>query len=499
MQLRLAAAAIAIGLLAAPGWAPARALSCAHTDVVFYTTDTSRLAMELSNAASACADYFLSVGPTATGAPRGGAPIMALRALGSHFHALAEIRINAWSAYATTNGWFAAGVEVRREMKAAGYDPSLGDAWAVNEVGAPSGTQLGVDMLHNAGTARQDFRDFVRGLYTGDDNVAEPGVVFAADPLQVTGDLADYKGSLQGWYADEPFWTDMKRYVRFWAQETYADARSWGVDGATLGQRVAYLNDYFLHGLRLATQSGAAARTFFASAYLPLGNASYRWPAPDTSTGIGFGSTDVDIATMQAFVSAQVYALRSSTPARFGFAVVPKTASPSDAVAVEDRAAAAIQSSESGAAGVCGADGAACAASVAGAQFNDAWKTFANTLEGSRATVRAGYGVRVTFATVTGRGVTYAATGPVKGAAPKDLRRRPGTLAYTISTTAVHAGATTVCLPIAAAAYRVYTPKLFRLGGRGWIALRSLRGGASVCGATPSLGSFAVFAKAKRS
>ena len=43
----------------------------------------------------------------------------------------------------------------------------------------------------------------------------------------------------------------MKLYVRFWAQEAYADAHAWGVAGWSLEERSAYLNDYFLHGSRL--------------------------------------------------------------------------------------------------------------------------------------------------------------------------------------------------------------------------------------------------------
>jgi len=100
----------------------------------------------------------------------------------------------------------------------------------------------------------------------------------------------------------------MRRSVLFWAQETYADARTWGVDGSTLTQRSAYLNDYFLHGVRLAAAGDGrteAARAFFAAAYTPIANASYRWPNPDPTSGIGFGSTDTGLAELQSFVSRQ--------------------------------------------------------------------------------------------------------------------------------------------------------------------------------------------------
>ena len=113
-------------------------------------------------------------------------------------------------------------------MALAGYDASLGDSWAINEVGAPTTAQMGIDVLRNVGTARQDLRDFVRGLHTGS-GTPSAGLVFAADPLQVTDDLAAYKQELLSWYRDAPFWDEIGRYVRFWAQETYADARGWGV------------------------------------------------------------------------------------------------------------------------------------------------------------------------------------------------------------------------------------------------------------------------------
>jgi hypothetical protein len=424
-----------------------------------------------------------------------------LHALGPRFHALAEIRLNAWSGYAAANGWSAAGVEVRREMKAAGYDPSLGDMWAVNEVGQPSGTPMGIDVMNGTGTSRQDFRDFVHGLYTGDGDVPSSGVVFAADPLQVTADPSAYGRTLLDWYRDAAFWQDMSSSVRFWAQETYADARSWGVDGATLDQRTAYLEDYFLHGVRQAANGGSfdtrVARRFLAQAYMPLGNASYRWPAPDTSTGIGFGSTDVDPSTMQSFVSSQLYALRSSSPTRFGFAVVPKSAAATDALGVEDRLAASIQGSESGASGACGTDGTWCSGSVPGASFNDAWKAFANTREGSSVKVVLEPSTTVVFATVTARGSTQVDDWPVVGLAPRGYRLVPGALAHDIETTATYTGPVRVCL---ARPRGRSTLRVFRSRAHGWVALKPAPAvnGRTVCGTATAVGTFAAFARLKR-
>jgi hypothetical protein len=433
---------------------------------------------------------------TPSGAPRGGAPITAIRAAGRQFHALAEIRLPLWTPYATANGWYAAGVEVRREMRLAGYDASLGDTWAINEVGEPSNTAMGVAVAKGSGSARQDLREFVSGLYTGDDNVASAGLVFAADPLQVTADLSQYTQDLRAWYSDSAFWNDLSNHVRFWAQETYADARAWGVAGSTLEKRSAYLNDYFLHGSRLAAGgdgSTDAARSFFAQAYTPIANAAFRQPVPDLSTGIGFGYTDIGLVGMQNFLSTEAYALRSSTGNRMGFAVIPRSATPVETLTVEDRLAAAIKGSENDPHGACGATGEWCDSTVADATFNDAWKSFANTLEGADVAVQVG-AVKVTFATVTARGATQV-TAPALPPAPPPHTVLPPTAAYDIATTARFAAPVTVCLPYDAAANIGYAPHLFALTAGEWIDVTTSSDAAEVCGTAGSLGIFAVFAE----
>jgi hypothetical protein len=383
------AAALACAAFA-PG-AGAGEAGCRHSDVVFYTSDTARLATELGKAVAPCTDYYLSITPSGTGGPRGGIPITTIRSLGSRFHAMAEIQLNNkhWTDFAASNGWYATGVEARVEMAAAGYDVTLGDGWALNEVGEPSNTGMAVDVIKDGDAARQHVEDFVRGLYTGPDGTPDPGLVFAADPLQVTTELGQYKQDLLSWYEDSSFWNAMSQYVRFWAQETYADARLWGVAGSTLDQRAGYLLDYFLHGSRLVAVAGgstSAASAFFANAYTPLANASYRYPFPDTTTGIGFGYTDIGLTSMQHFIATQTYAERlaaGSYPAgdRLGFAVVPSPTkvlpvTATDTLTVEDRVAAAVQGSASMPVGACGASGEWCDSSVDGAGFSDAWKTF---------------------------------------------------------------------------------------------------------------------------
>jgi len=334
--ITLLAVGVAVVAAAGPSSA-ARTTVCRHADVVFYSTDSVRLAQRLHANPSACADYYISVTPAADGiSPRANvAPT--IRANGSH--AMPELRLPGWAAWVATNGktWFDAGVEARVRMQTAGFDVSKGDTWALNEVGSPSNTKLGVDVFTNAGTARADMREFVRGLYTGAAGMApSPGLVFVADPLQMSSDLAQYKTQLQDWYADSAFWSDMSRYVRFWGQETYADARAWGVADSGLATRGDHLDDYFQYANLLA-QAGPgsvnAARSFLQAAYTPIGNAAFPQPAPEANPGgIGFGYTAISPTSMQNFVSTQIYALRafhaagaSTAGDQFGFAWVPNT------------------------------------------------------------------------------------------------------------------------------------------------------------------------------
>lgn len=490
--MALLVATLATGA-AAPG---ATGDSCRHTDVVFYTTDTVRLATELAKFKAPCTDYYLSITPTGVGGPRGGPPITAIRNAGPQFHAMAEVRLNVWSAYASTHGWYAAGVEVRRQMRAAGYDATRGDTWALNEVGAPSGTPLGVDVLKDVGTAREDVADFIHGLHDGEDGIQSRGLVFAAEPLHVTVDLTQYEEELESWYADATFWNNMAEHVKFWAQETYADARTWGVADASLAQRAAYLNDYFLHGIRLAQKNRertAAARSFLADTYTPVGNASFRHDVPNMTTGIGFGYTNVGLPGMLSFIAAQTYALRSTTSDRFGYAVVPRLATPAETTAVEDRVGEAILASAEAAEGACGAGGEWCEGSVADSAFNDAWKTFANTLEGSAVAVDVAADVSVQFAAVTGRGSTWAESSPV-GPAPPRHRAFPGGLAYDVQTSALYAGPVEICVGYDPQAYAGYAPRLFRMTSAGWADVTTSTAAAAVCGSADALGSFAVFA-----
>jgi hypothetical protein len=110
-------------------------------------------------------------------------------------------------------------------MAAAGYDVTVGDIWGLNE--------LITSVRAGTGTARQNARDLIRGLYLGDGSGPPvQGVVWTPGIGQSTGDLTTvYKPNLKSWFTDSAFWADVGPAVRFWSQEVYGDVRRWAVPG----------------------------------------------------------------------------------------------------------------------------------------------------------------------------------------------------------------------------------------------------------------------------
>jgi hypothetical protein len=317
---------------------------------IFYAqTDWLRLATRLAAQPSPCAQYYVSIPPLAAAKTtlRNGEAAK-IRALGPSFHALAEINYSGWNQWvAAGNGsWFDAGVEARKRMAAAGFDVAAGDTWAVNEFS--SAVRVGT------GAARQNARDLVRGLFTGDGSVAQAkGVVFIVGVGQSATDTTLYQTNLQNWFGDTAFWADMSSYVSDWSQEVYPDWRKVAVPGTTPQQRRDPLNDYLQHELNLARVAPPAiepARTFVQQAYSPLAGAAWSW---DT----GYGWTAIPYDQMQSFVSEQVYALRNYTATQglaqdhWGFAWAPRNAGlasgdfASQSGLILDRLAAAIRDS----------------------------------------------------------------------------------------------------------------------------------------------------------
>ncbi len=284
--------------------------------LVFYApTDWLRLATKLAANQAPCAQYYVSIPPLAADKTnfRPDQP-WRIRALGTNFHAVAEISYNGWGSWVAENGasWYAAGVEARSRMAAQGFDVAAGDTWAMNE--SSSAVRTGT------GAARQNLRDLVRGLYdAGGKGPSVKGAVFVVGVGQPATNLSTYKGTLQKWYADSAFWGDMAAYVSDWSQELYGDIRNYAVPGASLDTRRDQLNAWLQHPLtlvRAGPEDVATARSFLQAAYSPIANAA--WPY---ASGAGFGWTDVPFDQMQDYVSSPPKAARSRTASRLRFTI----------------------------------------------------------------------------------------------------------------------------------------------------------------------------------
>ena len=274
--------------------------------LVFYAADDwMRLAQKLAAGGYACADYFISIPPTTGGDGTYTVPnadqVTRLRALGTGFHAMAEIRVTAWEEWVEENTgktWFDAGVEARRRMASAGYDAAKGDTWAVNEFPLEVATDRQI---------QANMRDLVRGLATGSGGQPVQGVVFAVTPEQVTPDLESYKSQLERFLENDSFWHEMSASVRFWAEEVYADSKSCCVAGTTTAERADRLDEYLFHRLTLVNagpSSTSVARAFLERAFTPIANAAWAWTT-------AFGYTGIPAGEMKRFVAEQVYAIRS--------------------------------------------------------------------------------------------------------------------------------------------------------------------------------------------
>jgi hypothetical protein len=362
---------------------------CRPLRAVFYApTDWLRLATKLASAASPCAQYYVSVPPIVADKtqPRRDAA-WRIRALGPNFHAMAEFHFATWTRWVQGTGstWYQAGVTARQRMAAAGYDFAAGDTWVVNE--ASSAVRRGT------GSARPILRELLRGLYEGDGTLPTRGAVFVIGVGQQTTDVSLLQTNLQNWFTDAAFWTDMATYVSDWSQEVYGDVRSWAVPGVPQSTRRDYLNDYLQHKGLLANAGPPTidtARAYLQSTFSPLANAAWERSS-------GYGWTLVPPEQMAAYVSAQVHALRYHTATsgqaldHWGFAWAPRNANGIPAAdfaarsaLVLDRLAAAVRDSgqttdpaDPGSA-ACGPPGQNvwCVADVAGARFNEGWKSF---------------------------------------------------------------------------------------------------------------------------
>ena len=299
--------------------APARSMQCQPVRAVFYTSsDWWRLAQGLGADASPCAQYYISIDPLAANKTQM-RPNAAwqVNALGSNFHAVAEVNYTAWKNWvsSTGNSWYAAGQAARASMDATGFTADAGDTWAVNEF--PSSVRT------NTGGARLQAEQFVQGLHDGDGSDApEQGIVFMIGVGQTGVSFAQYKASMESWLQDSTFWNAMSADVSDFLFESYGDVRAYAVAGTDPVTRIADLNAFLQHPLALvnaanAPSTTAAARAFLGSAYGPLANASWAW-----ASDYGWTQTTPDV--MADYISAQTYAMRAyGAGSRLGFAWNP--------------------------------------------------------------------------------------------------------------------------------------------------------------------------------
>ena len=355
--------------------------------VVLYTSsDWLRASQKLAGGASACAEFFISI--PALAADRTNFRVLqddAIRAVSPQIHPAAEIHVTGWQGWVNAvpgRTWYDAGVEARRRMAAAGYGSLEGEIWAVNEFSSA--------VRRGDGNARANMRSLVRGLHDGAPGMPTMrGAVFVVGLDQRLADTSVYKATLKGFLADDAFWADMRRYVRFFAQEVYADSRSWGVPGSSRNERARSFNDYLQHLVELAEAGPAeieTARSYLREAYLPLASAAWPWRS-------AFGDTDISVEQMQHFVSTETFSIRhyaGSHPhlapsERIGFAYAPNPAAAGPALTagtglILDRLASSLRwSYDHGGGsqtGACGPPGEHdwCESEREGAVFNAAWQ-----------------------------------------------------------------------------------------------------------------------------
>jgi hypothetical protein len=363
---------------------PVAATDCADSPavVVYAQLDWMRVAEAFAKHGYPCAEYYISVAPTEDEDGLFTVPnrdqAARIHAFGERFHAIAPFRVDAWTEWLARNpglSWEDAGAEWRRRMAEAGYDTARGDIWGVNE--------LPLEMLTDEALLA-DMRELIHGL-SGDGGEADRGLVWMVSPAQGSSDLAGYRSQLVRLLEDEPFWDEMRRSVRFWAQEVYADPASCCVPGQPAGTIAARMNEYFQYTPTVARAEGARAGSaldYLQEAYVPTANAAWGWTE-------AYGNTALAPDEMERFLSAEVLALRTAqedgvTGAGIGFAwaPVPFGGESKDEFLVRSKsilehlAGAVRESYEAGPEAACGGDD-GCRCSVDGAAFPGAWRAAA--------------------------------------------------------------------------------------------------------------------------
>lgn len=326
---------------------------------------------------SPCADYYVHL-PAGTGdktIPRGPKAPAEVHAYGPQFHALAEFHYGEWAKVGKLS-WLDKGKLFRKRMIAQGYDPKR-DTWSINEL--PSTTRKDP-------AVRQNVRDLVKGLYDGNAGDAPlGGLVWNIGVGTAMVNYSVYKPLLEDWLTDAAFWKGMNAHVRWWGQEVYASPEDVCVGSATVGQRAQHINDFAYHPAELAfagPSAAGAARAFFDESYTPTLSAFWH--------GDAYRTVNTSLDNMKHHVSTQIYAARawSTTHSYPDWRVSLAWNEQLDGASVADQGSLAKRIAQSvhdaysnqhdEASRACSPSGAYtwCGCKVAGASFNDGWKTF---------------------------------------------------------------------------------------------------------------------------
>lgn len=362
------------------------ASACARPSevVIWATRNFDQVLAAIESNRTPCSTFWISLPPVTDEAGRKTVPrqgdvldrIHDLQDRGVKVRAMAEFHWTSWSRWvqATGRSWYAAGVEFRRRMDAAGYDPTAGDTWVVDEF--PSAVRGGLD------GARGKAMAAVRGLYEG----ATPNIRGAVLVVGMSIDMTyfpEYRAALENWLCDAPFWVAMARHVRFFAQEAYANPRRVCVAGKTVEERHQALNAYVQHLHRMAAagpQCAATARSYLDRSYVPLQTAAWQSSL--------YGDMRISEEQMTRFLrlgvaSQRAWAVDHAVPdGRIGFAWAPSTGQdPAALQRIAHALAGAIARAYAPAGRIvdaCSPSGSffGCDCELSGASLNPAWQSF---------------------------------------------------------------------------------------------------------------------------
>ena len=329
-------------------------------EVVLWTQNgQNRLLAAIDADHTECAEYWVSYPHEAPPRahphdPPGMSPLPITRPGYVGLHYMAEFHWGSWAAWrrAGNHTWAEAAHQFLVAMQNAGYCPSSGDSWGLNEV--PSGARQGVSVCLGGATEtpchgpadcpgstgpcqaiRESVVEVVHALHDGLPSYpGSRGAIYIANfgQHETAASETRYHDNYRNWMEADSFWVGISPHVRFYGQEVYTDPINTcpGRDTdthvlrtSTLAERVTRIQDFTEGPVRLiaAAPSGTAApaRSYLGRAYMPLLNAFW-------GSASGYGNTEISLDQMQMLISEQVYATRqwaagpaSAPDGRIGF------------------------------------------------------------------------------------------------------------------------------------------------------------------------------------